>query len=138
LTVTDEGRRSESVLSVAQGLWLLVPGLWLACFPSHYRKVHELEADYWIERVHAVWLTLVGGVLLIAGLRRRPSLETRVLGMGAATGVAAADIAAARKGGLARIYFIDLLGEFVFAVLGPLSWRRGCDRSRHRLPPDPG
>jgi hypothetical protein len=122
--VVRTSRPTESALLVTQGLWLLLPGLWLGLFPSHYRKVHEVERDYWIERVHALWLTLVGGVLVTAGLRRRPSLETRLLGLGSSTGLAAADIAAARKTGLARIYLIDLLGELVFALLGPLSWRR--------------
>jgi hypothetical protein len=120
----EQGPRRESVVSIAQGLWLLVPGLWLGFFPDHYRKVHGAERDYWIERVHAVWLTLVGSVLVIAGLRRRPSLETRVLGLGASAGLAAADIAAARKTGLARIYFVDLVGELAFALLAPLTWRR--------------
>ena len=119
-----QSRPSESALSVAQGLWLLVPGLWLGLFPEHYRQVHEVERDYWIERVHALWLTLVGSVLITAGLRRRSSFETRLLGLGSSAGLAAADIAAARKTGLARIYMVDLLGELAFALLTPLSWRR--------------
>jgi hypothetical protein len=122
--VAQQARPAESAVSVAQGLWLLVPGLWLAFFPKHYRKVHDVECDYWIERVHALWLTLVGSVLVAAGVRRRRSLETRLLGLGSATGLAGSDIAAARKTGLARIYFVDLMGELAFALLGPLSWRR--------------
>ena len=122
--MAERAARAESAVSVAQGLWLLVPGLWLGVFPRHYRRVHGVERDYWIERVHALWLTLVGSVLITAGLRRRPSVETRLLGLGASAGLAAADISAARKTGLARIYFVDLVGELVFALLGPLSWRR--------------
>ena len=119
-----EPARAESAVSVAQGLWLLVPGLWLGLFPEHYRRIHDVERDYWIERVHALWLTLAGSVLITAGVRRRPTPETRLLGLGASAGLAAADISAARKTGVARIYFVDLVGELAFALLGPLSWRR--------------
>lgn len=124
-------RSRERAATIAHGLWLLVPGLWLGFFPSHYRRVHDVQRDYWIERVHSMWLSLVGGVILAAGVRGHETAETQTLSLGSSLGLAAADIAAAKKTGLARIYFVDLAGQLLFALLGLIRLgRRYCSQGR--------
>jgi len=109
---------------VGQGLFLLVPGLWLGLFPRHYRRVHQVERDYWIERVHSMWLSLVGAIIAAGGVHGRKSAEIRALSLGSSIGMAAADITAARKTGVAPIYYLDLAGQLVFAVLALIGIQR--------------
>ncbi len=114
----------DAWVGIGQGLWYIGPGLWLGVFPDHYRRVHRVKRDYWIERAHALCLTAIGATLAASGLRRRPTPETRLLGLSMALGLAATDLTAARKTRLAGVYFVDLAGELVFAALGALRWWR--------------
>lgn len=112
----DPGRS----LYAAQAGWYLGSGLWSLLLPRHYRRVHEVERDWWVEKTHAVFLTLIGATLGAAAARGTDPGEARVLGAGAAGGLAVVDALAARRQGLARIYLVDLTGEAIFT----LAWLR--------------
>jgi hypothetical protein len=128
----------ESRVYIAQGLWYLLPGLWSLLARDHYRRVHRLTSDYWIDRAHALWLTLVGAVLTSAGLRQQVTFEIRLLGFGTAAGLSGVTGLVQRREGVARVYVLDLLGELAFAGMLLATWWLRRTRSgrfgRHPTP----
>src|SRR5690606_8931308 len=58
-------------------------------------------------------ITVVGGVLMLAGLRRRVSPEVRLLAVGSAAGLAAIDVVYVARRRISPIYLLDALGEVI-------------------------
>lgn len=94
-----------------QGTSYLAFAAWALVAPAHYRRVHELNAEPWLLRSHALWLSLVGATLAAGAQRDRADAPQALLGLGAAAGLALNDAYSDATGELADIYRRDLLFE---------------------------
>lgn len=124
----DSGRRSRGYRTAAliQGGSYIGFGLWSLAGRSHYKRIHRIRRDDWVLNAHGAWLLAVGSTLVTAALRdeaHRP--ELKLLGAGAAIGLAANDGALRRR--LPRIYRGDLAYELALAGawLLPAAKKRG-------------
>jgi hypothetical protein len=87
-----------------------------------FERVTGPKVDYWLVKTVAVLIGVIGGVLLIAGVRRAASLEVALLGAGSAAGLAGIDLVYAGKRRIARIYVLDAVLELVLVVLWGWFW----------------
>ncbi len=72
-----------------------------------------------------VLVTVIGGVLALAGLLRQTTREVPLLGAGSALGLGAIDVIYASKGRISPIYLADAVAEAVLLGAWALVRRRG-------------
>lgn len=118
-----------SAVAVAQGGSYVGFGGWLLLARDHYQRVHRLRGSTWVLNAHAMWMVLVGAVLVSGGLRGRSERpEIRQLGCGAALGLAINDVASGVAEGVAPIYYSDLAWELSLAALWLAARRQRTPR----------
>lgn len=100
-------------LAAAQGLYFLTTGLWPLVDLRSFMAVTGPKVDGWLVKTVGVLVAVIGGSLLLAAGRGRPTPETAVLALGSATGLAAVDLTYALRGRIARIYLLDALLQSV-------------------------
>jgi hypothetical protein len=114
----------KSILSITQGIFYLVSGLWPFISASSFQKVTGPKADFWLVKTVGVLVSVIGSVLISAGLRRKQNIEVPMLAIGSASGLAGIDIAYVAKKRIPPVYLMDALAETVFAVLWSLALLR--------------
>lgn len=121
------GSKTRRALAGVQGASYLYFGLWALLGRSDYRRVHRLRGAPWLLTAHGVWLTLVGTTLGQAAVADRANQpEVRLLGLGAALGLAATDGLTAATSTVAPIYYADLAYEASLAGGWVLARRRAA------------
>ncbi len=142
---SSNGRDAGSLarLSLAQGLYYLVTGLWPLASMRAFERVTGPKTDRWLVKTAGILIAVIGGVLTLAGLRGRRSPEVPLLAAGSAAGLAGIDTVYAARGRISRIYLLDALAEGALLVGWALAWRRasrgpgpvpGMNRTGCRLP----
>ncbi len=82
------------------------------------------KRDVWLVKTVGILVAVVGGVLAMAGLRRRVSGEVALLGAGSAAALAGIDIVYASKGRISRVYLADAAAEIALVTLWAVLWKR--------------
>ena len=98
---------------VIQGAYYFASGLWPLLDMQSFERVTGPKVDKWLVKTVGALVTTIGGALMIAGLRRRPSPEARVLSLGSAIGLTAIDVYYVAKRRIAPIYLADAAAELV-------------------------
>jgi hypothetical protein len=107
---TTRGVARHRCLALLQGASYLWFGGWSLLARRHYRRTHAIKSDDWVLSAHGAWLVVVGSTLGLAALRGSSGqAELRLLGIGAALGLALNDATRIRR--LAPIYRLDLVYE---------------------------
>jgi hypothetical protein len=107
---------------VAQGLYFLVTGIWPMVHMRSFLAVTGPKRDLWLVNTVGAVVAAVGGTLLLAGLRRRPTAETAVLGLGSAAALAGVDVVYVARRTISPVYLLDAMAEGAFiAAWGVLS-----------------
>ena len=120
-------RDLDAAVATGQGLYYLVTGVWPIISMRSFEAVTGPKVDRWLVKTVGVLVGVIGGVLMLAGRRRRVPLEPTVLGTGSAAGLAAIDAIYATRGRISKVYLLDALAEI--ALIG--AWALG---KRRRVP----
>ncbi len=102
--------------AVGQGVFWLVMGLWPLVHYRSFEAVTGPKEDDWLVKTIGGLIAIVGGTLLVSARRRDPTPEAAVLGAGAATALAIADLRFVTRGRISRIYLLDVIAEAPFLV----------------------
>jgi hypothetical protein len=109
---STSGMRSPRVAPFTQGVFYLATGLWPIV---HFRSFHAVTHPRYDRRLMKAigGLTAVLGVTLIAGaFEKKPSSALKVLGIGSAIALAAADVVAvARRRISTRLAVANIVAE---------------------------
>lgn len=121
-------------IALAQGVMYVVTGMWPLVDARTFQSVTGPKVDFWLVRTVGVLITVIGIALTLAGVRRRVSAETRVLGAGSAVGLAAIDIVYSAKGRISKVYLLDAVVEIGIALawLGLPALERATQRAERR------
>ncbi len=113
-----------AVLSVAQGAFYSGAGVWPLVSDRTFQMITGPKRDVWLVKTVGILVAVVGGVLAMAGLRRRVSGEVALLGAGSAAALAGIDIVYASKGRISRVYLADAAAEIALVTLWAVLWKR--------------
>jgi hypothetical protein len=111
-------------VALVQGGFYAVTGVWALVDLDSFMAVTGPKTDLWLVKTVGALVTVIGGVLLTAGWRRRVTLDVLLLGIGSALSLAAIDVVYASAGRISRIYLLDAAAEVGLAIAWALAKRR--------------
>ena len=114
-----------SKLALLQGGFYLLTGLWSLVSPRTFQMVTGPKKDYWLVRTVGILVSVIGGVLALAGLRGQSTREVPLLAVGSALGLGAIDVVYATKGRISKVYLLDAAVEAALVAAWAFVRRRG-------------
>src|SRR3954452_1251798 len=118
------GNGAGALVSLAQGIFYLVTGVWPLVSIHSFKIVTGPKADRWLVKTAGVLITAVGAALTIAGVRRSVTREMRLLAVGSALGLTGIDVAYVRNGRISKVYLLDAVAELVLVAAWLFAWLR--------------
>jgi uncharacterized membrane protein len=115
-----------AALSITQGFYYVVAGVWPLVSIGTFQRVTGPKTDLWLVRTVGVLVAVIGEVLILAGIRRRVAVEVPVLAASSAAGLAAIDVIYATTGRISRVYLADAAAELVLLGGWALAWLRAA------------
>jgi hypothetical protein len=112
MTRTEQRR----VLAIGQGVYLAATGVWPLIHMRSLEAVTGPKVDTWLVRTVGVLVTVIGGTLMAAGIRRCITPETVGLATGAAAGLGAVDVLGVGTGTISPVYLLDAAIEGALTV----------------------
>jgi hypothetical protein len=112
-----------SRLSIVQGVYFLLTGIWPLVSAETFQKVTGPKFDFWLVRTVGILVGVVGGVLTWAGIRQRVSPELALLAAGSAAGLGAIDIVYVARKRISPVYLLDAAVEAVLIALWAVGWK---------------
>ena len=122
------GNGLDALVSLAQGIFYLVTGVWPLVSIRTFEMVTGPKTDRWLVKTAGVLITAVGAALTLAGARRAVTRETRVLAVGSALGLTGIDVVYVRRGRISKVYLLDAIAELILVGGWLLAWLRGRER----------
>ena len=110
-------------LLLTQGLYYLLTGVWPLINIVNFQRVTGPKNDLWLVQTVGLLVTVVGAVLLSAGLRRQKTLEVGLLAIGCSAGLLTIDLIYVSGGVLSKVYLLDAAAQFALAVGYVASFR---------------
>jgi uncharacterized integral membrane protein len=120
-------RASRRRVSIIQGLYFLVAGIWPLVSMNSFPRVTGPKGDLWLVITVGLLLAVIGSVLICAGINNRTQVEFFLLGVGTSVCIAVTDIVFVLKGAISPIYLLDGLIESVWSVLWIRALKRDSD-----------
>jgi hypothetical protein len=122
------GASLASWMAMAQGLMYVITGVWPIISRRSFELVTGPKVDFWLVKTVGALITVIGGVLMLAGWRQRNSHEPEVaaLAIGSAASLAGADVIFVSQQRIRKIYLLDALVEagIIVGWILALSQRR--------------
>jgi hypothetical protein len=112
------------VILAGQGLYYVATAVWSLVSIGTFHAVTGPKVDTWLVKTVGALVGVMGVVMLIGALRKRPAAESVVLATGSALALAAVDTWYAAKGRISRIYLADAVEELAAALLLLVTFRR--------------
>jgi hypothetical protein len=109
---------------LGQAAYYVLTGIWALVSINTFQKVTGPKVDTWLVRTVGVLVTVVGGVLAMAGLRRTHTPEVPTLAIGSALGLAAIDVIYVARKRISPIYLLDALGEMLLVGFWAVALNR--------------
>lgn len=109
----------SSLVWILQGGYYLFTGVWAIIGIGTFQKVTGPKVDTWLVKTVGAIVTVIGGVLLSAGLRQQTSPEMTALSIGSAASLGLVSLWYPLRGRISKIYWLDSLAE---ATLIGLWW----------------
>lgn len=114
----------DRTLAIGQGVYYLATGIWPLVHIRSFEYVTGPKKERWLVKTVGALVTVIGGVVLWAGIRRRVTPEIRALAAGSAAALTAVDVYYAAKRRISPIYFADALPELALIAGWGMSARR--------------
>ncbi len=116
------GKSLAEYLSLAQSAFYVVTGMWPILHIGSFQKVTGPKTDLWLVKTAGTLIMMIGGVIGLAGYRRRVSPEIGLLAVGCAAGLTAIDVVYVAKKRISPIYLLDAVAEVGLITLWALVW----------------
>ena len=104
-------KKAARRLALGQGIFYLVTGIWPLVSIGTFQKVTGPKADLWLVKTVGALISVIGAVLVAAGLRRRLTPEAGMLAAGSAAVLATIDTVYVAKRRIAPVYLLDAAME---------------------------
>jgi hypothetical protein len=117
-------RFSAVGVALVQGGFYAVTGVWALVDLDSFMAVTGPKTDLWLVKTVGALVTVIGGVLLTAGWRRRVTRDVLLLGIGSALSLATIDLVYVSAGRISKIYLLDAAAEVGLAIAWALARRR--------------
>lgn len=98
-------------LAIIQGSYFALTGAWPLIHRRSFEQVTGRKQDFWLVNTVGVLVTVIGGVMVAAGVRERVSPEIQLLGQGSAAGFAVIDSYYVQRGRISPVYLLDAFAE---------------------------
>ena len=121
------GRGLLAYLSLAQGLYFFLSGLWPLLSIRTFELVTGPKADRWLVKTVGVLVAVIGAVLALAGWRRGEALaqpEVPLLATGSAAALTGVDVFYAATGRISKVYLLDAAVEVALLAAWAIGLRR--------------
>ena len=102
--------RSNQV-ALSQGIFYVATGLWPIVHLRSFEAVTGPKVDKWLVRTLGGLIAAVGATLIVGAFERRPSRALRVLGIGSAIALGAADVIYSAQHRISKVYLGDAAAE---------------------------
>lgn len=110
------------LIAKLQGVYWSVTGVWPLVHMPSFIWVSGPKVELWLVRTVGLLLTVIGAVLLAAGLHKRVTTEIKWLGIGGAASMAFIDFYYALRDVIWDIYMLDGVAELLLILLWVLAW----------------
>ncbi|MBX0332261.1 hypothetical protein K3G39_03340 [Pontibacter sp. HSC-14F20] len=114
-----------SLISKIQGVYWAVTGIWPLVHMPSFIWVTGPKDDLWLVRTVGVLISVIGLVLLAAGIKKRITPEIRWLGIGSAAGLGFVDVYYSLNDVIRNVYLLDAVGELILILLWLWAGQRG-------------
>lgn len=114
-----------------QAVYFVVTGLWPCIDTRSFQKITGPKTDLWLVKTVGVLVSVIGGVIGLAGMRGRITPEITTLAIGSSAGLAAIDLVYSTRGRISPVYLLDAVLEIVLIGGWTLTSRNG-NRGRGR------
>ena len=111
-----------SLLAAGQGVYYLATGIWPLLNIETFQMVTGPKRDRWLVKTVGVLISVIGGVLLLAGMRGDPTAEVPLLAIGSAAGLTAIDGVYVARRRISPIYLVDAAAEL--ALIAGWLWAK--------------
>ena len=125
-------RNLAEYLSLAQSAFYVITGIWPILHMGSFQKVTGPKTDLWLVKTAGTLITVIGGVIGLAGYRRRVTPEIGLLAAGCAAGLGAIDVVYVAKKRISPIYLLDALAEAGLITLWALVWPEEKEGKKER------
>lgn len=102
---------------IVQGVYYLITGIWAVVGVESFQKITGPKYDVWLVKTVGAIVTVIGGVLLSAGLRRERAPEIPVLAVGSALSLGGVSTWYSLRGRISKVYLLDTLAEVMLIAL---------------------
>lgn len=104
-------RSTPHLAPLAQGIFYVGTGLWPILHLRSFEAITGPKADRWLVRTVGGLIAAVGLALVVGAFERRRSGALRILGIGSAVALAAADLIYVSQGTIPKVYLGDVAAE---------------------------
>jgi hypothetical protein len=98
-------------VALSQGIFYVATGLWPIVHMRSFEAVTGPKVDKWLARTLGGLIAAVGATLIVGSFERSPSRALRVLGIGSALALGAADVLYAARRRISKVYLGDAAAE---------------------------
>lgn len=106
-----------SYIALLQGIYYFVTGLWGLLHIESFMMVTGPKEDIWLVKTVSVLIIAISLVFLLAGYRKKVSLEVIVLAIACALGFIAIELYYTAIDRIWEIYLLDALAQFILIIL---------------------
>jgi hypothetical protein len=106
---------------LSQGMFYVATGLWPIIHLRSFEKVTGPKVDKWLVRTFGGLVAAVGTTLIVGAFDKQPSKALRVLGIGSALALGAADLVYSLRGRISKVYLGDAAAEGAIAATWALT-----------------
>lgn len=122
--MTMKEGRLLSWLSMLQGIYFFITGVWPILHIESFIWVSGPKYDIWLVKTVGILIIVIGLALFSAGINRRVNEETFLLAVGSAAGLATVDIYYVLINRIWEVYLLDAVVEVVLVLLWVILFSR--------------
>lgn len=124
---TTPAHDRAALVWIVQGGYYVTTGVWSLVGIRSFQQITGPKDDVWLVKTVGVIVTVIGGVLISAGLRRERAPEMVALSIGSATALGGVSAWYSLRGRISKVYLLDTVAEAVLVGLW-VALRRGMGR----------
>ena len=113
----SSGHDLAALVWVVQGVYYVITGVWSLVGIKSFQVITGPKEDVWLVKTVGVIVTVIGGVLMSAGLRRERAPEVTALSIGSAVGLGGVSAWYSLRGRISKVYLLDTLAETILIGL---------------------